>query len=354
MARKRKNNNSTNKGGGGKQNSNNHQGENNQRRASTRKKKKNYRNGNNYQSGVDDYKLRESVERDGMSIIDMHSDGNCLFRSLSDQLFGDYGEDHETVRSEICDFMERNKEDFEIFLVFQDEGDPNTEEDAADFESYISTMRQDGEWGGNLELVAAARRYRRKITVYSATLAAFTIDHDESNLSGPDLLFSYHDNNHYNSVRDEKKKKKNTNNNNNNKTNNKNTKQETSQKPAKNDTKSTAAATTTNYPTTEQGNGKNNSSTTISTKVSDKSELSANDGGKGGGRKVVVKKNAPCPCESGLKYKKCCLAKQKSQKRLERLQGMNQSNNDDDSDNNDEDDDYDHEEINGAFRVLKI
>jgi hypothetical protein len=32
---------------------------------------------------------------------------------------------------------------------------------AADFESYsISTMRDSGEWGGNLELVAAARLYQ--------------------------------------------------------------------------------------------------------------------------------------------------------------------------------------------------
>jgi hypothetical protein len=41
-----------------------------------------------------------------------------------------------------------------------DEGDNKDDEDAPDFESYIKGMRQDGEWGGNLELVAAARIYR--------------------------------------------------------------------------------------------------------------------------------------------------------------------------------------------------
>ena len=43
---------------------------------------------------------------------------------------------------------------------------------------------------------------RRNITVYSSNLAAFTIHHDNNKgSSGPDLLLSYHDNDHYNSVR---------------------------------------------------------------------------------------------------------------------------------------------------------
>lgn len=103
----------------------------------------------------------------------MNADGNCLFRALSDQLYGDYGQQHAEVRSEVCDFMADNSDDFKVFLVFEDDNGDNDdgngkktssssaiEEDAKDFESYISTMREDGEWGGNLELVAAARLYR--------------------------------------------------------------------------------------------------------------------------------------------------------------------------------------------------
>jgi hypothetical protein len=109
----------------------------------------------------DDVELRDSLAVHGMEIIDISPDGNCLFRSISDQLFGDYGNNHADVRSAICDFMEKNKEDFQVFLVFEDEDDDDQqEEDAKDFEHYIDTMRQDGEWGGNLELVAAARLYQ--------------------------------------------------------------------------------------------------------------------------------------------------------------------------------------------------
>lgn len=95
----------------------------------------------------------------GLTIVDMHADGNCLFRALSDQLFGDCGSRHAQIRSDICDFMEQNQEDFQVFLVLDDE-DCEEDEDAKDFDGYLTSMREDGEWGGNLELVAAARLYR--------------------------------------------------------------------------------------------------------------------------------------------------------------------------------------------------
>jgi hypothetical protein len=53
--------------------------------------------------------------------------------------------------------MEEYKDDFKHFLV-HDEDD--ADEDATDWETYVNKMRESGEWGGNLELVAAARLYR--------------------------------------------------------------------------------------------------------------------------------------------------------------------------------------------------
>lgn len=87
------------------------------------------------------------VEDEGLSIVTMSSDGNCLFRALSDQLLGDCGNKHGIIRAEICDFMEENEEKFKLFLVFEDD-EGNNSEDAADFESYIDSMRRDGTWGG--------------------------------------------------------------------------------------------------------------------------------------------------------------------------------------------------------------
>jgi len=89
----------------------------------------------------------------------MDSDGNCLFRSLSDQLYHDFGDNHGEIRSEICDYLDAHEEDFSVFLIL-DEEDKDDEDYAPDFESYVYNMRQDGDWGGNVELVAAARLYR--------------------------------------------------------------------------------------------------------------------------------------------------------------------------------------------------
>jgi hypothetical protein len=92
------------------------------------------------------------------TIMDMDADGNCLFRALSDQLYWDFGSMHADIRSCICDYLEAFEADFSSFLVLDDEDDEEAK-DATDFETYIYNMRQDGEWGGNLELVAMARLY---------------------------------------------------------------------------------------------------------------------------------------------------------------------------------------------------
>jgi hypothetical protein len=98
---------------------------------------------------MDDSKLRNKIEEDGLMIEEMYSDGNCLFRSLSDQLFGDHGNGHDQVRSDVCDFIESNEEEFKLFLVFDDD-EGTSSEDAADFQSYIADMREDATWGGTL------------------------------------------------------------------------------------------------------------------------------------------------------------------------------------------------------------
>lgn len=77
----------------------------------------------------------------------MASDGNCLFRAVSDQLYADYGDRHEEVRSKICDFMEDKEDEYSMFLVIEEDDDDH---DATDFESYIRDTRRDGVWGGTL------------------------------------------------------------------------------------------------------------------------------------------------------------------------------------------------------------
>ena len=173
---------------------------------------------------------------------------------------------------------------------------------------------------------------RRKITVFSANMAAFTIDHGESESTGPDLLVSFHDNDHYNSVRnmDEPNPKPPP-------------QRRKDPKQAKKKSKSDSSVDSENVSgTTETTSG---TDTTASTTTS-LSELSVEDT-KEKVAATPVKKGAPCPCGSGRKYKKCCLAKEKHAARIEKMQSEKSS----DCAAEDEDEDV---VMKGNFRVLQI
>jgi len=226
-----------------------------------------------------------------------------FFRSISDQLFGDHGKAHSCVRSAVCDFMEKNEGDFQVFLVFEDKDDKDQEEDARDFEDYIENMRRDGEWGGNLEVVAAARLYQRNVTVYSETLAAFTVDHGDSRSLGSDLLVSYHDNRHYNSVR-----------------NKLNPPKPIRVKHPPVNRRRTDTKANNNKNIDQQSSDIEEVTTSLSNlPITDEPEQIAIQNTK------AVKRSAPCPCGSGLRYKKCCLAKQKSAARMKKLRAKREA-----------------------------
>ena len=138
-------------------------------KSSERKKnKKSKKTKNGLMSNNNDYNdvaFRQQVNASGTrAIVEMESDGNCLFRSLSDQILHDDGESHEHFREKICDYLEKNEDFFKGFVVLDDDDDDdNTDSDevgASSFEDYVKRMREDGEWGGNPELVCAARLYR--------------------------------------------------------------------------------------------------------------------------------------------------------------------------------------------------
>jgi hypothetical protein len=102
--------------------------------------------------GVDEFDLQ--LRTIGCRVNEMEPDGNCLFRSLSDQISGD-AIGHRDLRQRIMDYVETNRDDFEPFM-----------EDDESFDDYVERMREDGEWGGNQELCAAARLLNRLIIIH--------------------------------------------------------------------------------------------------------------------------------------------------------------------------------------------
>ena len=90
----------------------------------------------------------------GLKIRAMVGDGNCLFRSLADQLMSNAAK-HVLVRQLICEHMEKHRDCFEPFV-----------EDDKPWARYISEMRKESCWGGNLELQAASVHFEINITIH--------------------------------------------------------------------------------------------------------------------------------------------------------------------------------------------
>ncbi|KAG8800151.1 hypothetical protein FRC16_003504 [Serendipita sp. 398] len=142
-------------------------------------------------------------------------DGNCLFRALSDQLYGSHSK-HLELRREICDFVESRKEEYAGFI-----------DDEQGIDAHLTTMRRPGEYGGHVELSVFARLKRRDVKVIQPDVC-YVIEHknlftdddelEPSTSSGPPrrknpepksefamtegtIYVAYHDWEHFSSVR---------------------------------------------------------------------------------------------------------------------------------------------------------
>lgn len=154
---------------------------------------------------------------------------------------------------------------------------------------------------------------RRNITVFSGGLDALTIKHgsEKEPSAGPDLLVSYHDNDHYNSVRNNKDKN-------------------LPPPPIKTYQKTDEILVDDLTPSTTQDDAQS----------MDIDSGEANDATKGEAKPV---KKGQCPCGSGKKYRKCCAAREKKASKLKPKQEK-----EDDSDESSE------PGMDGEFRVLHI
>nr|XP_043617243.1 OVARIAN TUMOR DOMAIN-containing deubiquitinating enzyme 7 isoform X2 [Erigeron canadensis] len=124
----------------------------------------------------------------GLKIIKVTADGNCFFRTLADQLDGDEDK-HENYRKMVVQYIVKNRGCFEPFI-----------EDEVPFDEYCQSMEKDGTWAGNMELQAASLVTRCNICIHRKSSPRWYIknfsDHDAQMIH-----LSYHDFEHYNSVR---------------------------------------------------------------------------------------------------------------------------------------------------------
>ncbi|KAG5191127.1 hypothetical protein JKP88DRAFT_204997 [Tribonema minus] len=135
----------------------------------------------------------------------MEPDGNCLYRAVSDQIYGNC-DNHLYVRKACVDHMSAHRTRFGTFV-------------AGDFAAYLRRARQPGVWGDDLEIRALEEVFDRPVRIYAAEdprARPMKMDFEHALEGGGEggaggggggrrvapITLSYHGHSHYNSVRD--------------------------------------------------------------------------------------------------------------------------------------------------------
>lgn len=126
----------------------------------------------------------------GLEIVEQQGDGNCLFRAVSLQVYGDASM-HAEIRERCLDFMERDPEHFAPFVD-------------GDFAAYIARKRRLGVHGNNPEIQAMSELFNRPVEVFTPDRGAEPLNIFQTTYKTKDtpIRVSYHDGNHYNAVID--------------------------------------------------------------------------------------------------------------------------------------------------------
>ena len=149
-------------------------------------------------------KFRENISNMNLFIKDIVGDGNCMFRAISDQVYGSE-EKYDLLRQKCMDYLLIERDFFEQFV----EGGKNG------FDEYINMKRKNGVWGDDIELQALSEIYNRPIEIYSNSTKPLKTFHENKNefkTEGNEKInndlndfvmpirISYHGKNHYNSI----------------------------------------------------------------------------------------------------------------------------------------------------------
>jgi len=134
--------------------------------------------------------LEDCLSKKGYIIHRTAKDGNCLFRSVADQIYGDE-ELQNTVRNLCMEYMERERDHYSQFVT-------------EDFSDYITRKKKDRVFGNHLELQAICELYNRPVEIFVANENPINLFHEIYKTDNAPIRLSYHSGNHYNSVRDPK------------------------------------------------------------------------------------------------------------------------------------------------------
>ena len=137
----------------------------------------------------DEEKFKNKLFKKQYILHIVERDGNCLFSSISDQVYGT-DKHSDIIREKCMDFIEKNKLFYSQFIEGGEKQMP----------AYITRKRKNGIWGDNVEIQALSDIYKRPIEIYvdvEKPLRTFSNINDKKEFP---IKISYHGNNHYNSM----------------------------------------------------------------------------------------------------------------------------------------------------------
>ena len=147
-------------------------------------------NMNSYLAFDENYdKFAKQLAELGLHQHEIPGDGNCLFRALGDQLEG-HQENHFKHRCEVVDYMVQYRESFTPFV-----------EDDIPFDRYIARLRKKGTHAGNDAIVAFARLHNLNVVIHQLNQPIWEIPLAKDPRTTRELHITYHDGEHYSSVR---------------------------------------------------------------------------------------------------------------------------------------------------------
>ena len=156
-------------------------------------------------NGKQEQNFRVEINKVNLVIKEIQGDGNCLFRAISDQVYGDERY-HDILRDKCMDYISIERKFFSQFV----------EGGEASFDEYIAMKRTSGVWGDDIELQALSEIYNRPIEIFlnsNKPLKTFHENYDGcsrncnnvdynniNNVKKFPIRVSYHGKAHYNSV----------------------------------------------------------------------------------------------------------------------------------------------------------
>ncbi|CAE7423467.1 OTU11 [Symbiodinium natans] len=127
------------------------------------------------EQGLKGASLETRLATFGMQMLEMEGDGNCQFRSMAFNLFGqqDY---HASPRQAAVRHMKKHSDFFGVFF-----------EDQAEFSRYLQNMARNGTWGDELTLRAVVEAYGCIAHVVTSEPANWHLVYEPEGPDAPDL-----------------------------------------------------------------------------------------------------------------------------------------------------------------------